>query len=111
MILERIVDQQEIDVELVGVVLGFINKEQTYFERSYRKQFYHLLETYRPQFKNVGITLQPSMRRIEALRPFKLPAMASLEGKRLIADFRAFLSKHCSDLSSIPQGILLETYS
>jgi hypothetical protein len=107
-ILERVVDKKEISVEFVEMVLGFISREQTYFERNYRKQFYHILEAYRPQYKNVGITLQPSMHCVEALRPIILPTMGSLEGKRLIADFETFLSQHSSDLLPIPQAILLE---
>src|SRR5215475_4752195 len=96
-LLERAVGKQEIGVEFVSIVLWFINHEQTYFERNYQKQFYHILKAYRPQYKNVGITLQPSMRCVEALRPFKLPTVASLEGKRLIAEFEALLSQHYRD--------------
>ena len=104
--LERIVDKWEIGVEFAIITLGFISEEQTYFERTYRKQFYHLLEAYRPHYKNVGITLQPSMHCIQALRSFKLPKVASSGGKRLIAEFKTFLSQH--HLPPTSQGILLE---
>ena len=51
-LLERIVDKWEIGVEFVLIALGFFSQEQTYFEQSYRKEFYHILEASRPRYKN-----------------------------------------------------------
>jgi hypothetical protein len=90
---------RELGVELVSLVLPFINQEQGFFGR-YRDRFLEAIQQDRPRFRNTRITLQLDHQHVEAKRPLRLPDPKSKEGAGVIADFRRLLIEQFEMIST-----------
>lgn len=93
-------DGEEVGVELVSIVLAFINREHAYFEK-YRQAFLASVQAGRPRYRRVKITLQPHADRE---RPIQLPDIKSQEGKEIVKDFTDLLDHDFESMSRVGGG-------
>jgi hypothetical protein len=96
----------QVQVEFVSVVLPFVWQEEAYFSK-YRERFYEALRPARPRYQHVAIRLQPNSRLVDGPRPYELPAVGTVEGKRLIVEFADLLEQHFDTLRTA-LGLLIE---
>ena len=93
LIVERKTNGKHVGVELVEVILSFINQEQGEL-RHYEKRLTEAIIRFRPMFKDKHIRLQMSSAAATGPRPHYFPKINSSEAKALIAEFEKLLYHH-----------------
>src|SRR5260221_10008182 len=87
LILERVSDGKHLDVELVEVILAFVNQEHGELRR-YEKSLGEVVSRFRPKFKDKKISLQISETAFSGARPHKFPNVKSKEAASVMSEFQ-----------------------
>jgi hypothetical protein len=105
LILERVSDGTHLDVELVEVILAFVNQEQGELRR-YEQSLVEVVSRLRPKFRNKKISLQISETAFSGTRPHAFPNIKSKEATSLISEFQELLAHSGEEILASWGGLL-----